>query len=88
MQMVGFEVRRISRPCTICHHVLFCAAVEIIAVFPVELLHAVVSGFCFTFSIKHFGDVQELFSHLEGSVQVTNGVVLWGDTVTVRHVHV
>lgn len=30
----------------------------------------------FTFSIKHLRDVQELFSHLEGSVQVTNGVVL------------
>lgn len=29
-----------------------------------------------TFSVKHLGDVQELLSHLEGSVQVTNGVVL------------
>lgn len=39
------------------------------------------SGRCsFTFSIKHLRDVQKLFSHLEGSVQVTNGVVLQRDT--------
>lgn len=34
----------------------------------------------FTFSIKHLRDVQELFSYLEGSVQVTNGIVLQRDT--------
>lgn len=34
----------------------------------------------FTFSIKHLRDVQELFSHLEGRVQVTDGVVLQRDT--------
>lgn len=33
----------------------------------------------FTFSIKHLWDVQELFSHLKGSVQVTNGVILQRD---------
>lgn len=33
-----------------------------------------------TFSIKHLWDVQELFCHLEGSVQVPNGVVLQRDT--------
>lgn len=39
------------------------------------------SGGCpFTFSIKHLRDVQELFRHLEGSVQVTDGVVLQRDT--------
>lgn len=37
----------------------------------------------FTFSVKHLGDVQELLGHLEGSVQVTNGVVLRGDIITV-----
>ncbi len=40
-----------------------------------------------TFSVKHLGDVQELLSHLEGSVQVTNRVVLQADTLTVRHTH-
>lgn len=37
----------------------------------------------FTFSVKHLGDVQELLSNFEGSVQVANGVILQGDTVTV-----
>lgn len=32
-----------------------------------------------TFSVKHLGDVQELLSHLKGSVQVTNRVILQGD---------
>lgn len=41
----------------------------------------VCTGRCpFTFSIKHLWDVQELFCHLEGSVQVTNGVILQRDT--------
>lgn len=43
---------------------------------------------CRTFSVKHLGDVQELLSHLEGSVQIANGVILKGDTVTVRHARV
>lgn len=41
----------------------------------------VCTGRCpFTFSIKHLWDVQELFCHLEGSVQVSNGVILQRDT--------
>lgn len=38
-------------------------------------------GCCFTFSVKHLRDVQELFSHLEGGVQVADGVVLERDTL-------
>ena len=29
-----------------------------------------------TFSVEHLGDVQVLLSHLEGGVQVTDGVIL------------
>lgn len=48
-----------------------------------------VSVFCivppFTFSIEHLGDVQELLSHIEGGVQVANGVVLQKHRAAVKH---
>ena len=38
-----------------------------------------------TFSVKHLGDVQELLSHLEGGVQVTDGVILQTHRSTVNY---
>lgn len=40
-----------------------------------------------TFSVEHLRDVQVLLSHLEGGVQVTDGVVLKKHTISVTHVH-
>lgn len=76
MQMVDFQVEMTFRLYTICHYVFLPQW---------RLPNTTETGFyrvrfnklhSFTFSIKHLRDVQELLSHIKGSVQVTNRVVL------------